>query len=112
MKSTETVNSVNISQLNQALARESAQLDTHIKTQSVSQNVCQVSETMDSVVVLNWESLLDVHSHTSINKAHVFHHATLDHIQTQPAESVKLAAQTVSHACHQLSVPAAAQVST
>lgn len=53
MKSTETVNSVNISQLNQALARESAQLDTHTKTQSVSQNVCQVSETMDSVVVLN-----------------------------------------------------------
>lgn len=55
---------------------------------------------------------MDVHSHTSINKDHVFHHAMLDHIQIQPAESVKLAAQTVSHACHQLSVPAAVQVLT
>lgn len=54
---------------------------------------------------------MDVHSHTSINKDHVFHHAMPDHIQTQPAESVKLAAQTVSHACHQLSVQVAAQVS-
>lgn len=111
MKSTEIVNLVNISQLNQALARESAQLDTHIKTQSVSQNVCQVSETMDLVVVLKWELLLDVHSLTSINKGHAFHHVMPDHIQTQPAESVKLAAQTVSHACHQLSVQVAAQVS-
>lgn len=110
MKSTEIVNSVNISQLNQALARESVQLDTHIKTQSVSQNVCQVSETMDLVVVLKWELLLDVHSLTSINKGHAFHHAMPDHIQTQPAESVKLAALTVSHACHQLSVQVAAQV--
>lgn len=42
----------------------------------------------------------------------MFHHAMPDHIQTQPAESVKLAAQIVSHACHQLSVQAAAQVST
>lgn len=109
---TRTVNSVSTSHLNQTFARESAQQVILIKTQSVFQNVCQDLETMVSVVVSNWELSLDVHSHTSTNKAHACLHAMPVHIQTLPAESVKHAVPIVSHACHLLSVPAAAQVST
>lgn len=110
--STETVNSVNSSHLNQISARESAQLDTHTKTHFVFQNVCQDSETTDTEVVLNKVSLLDVHSHTSSNKALASQLATPELTPTPPPESVKPVHQTASHACHQLSVPAAAQVST
>lgn len=109
---TRTANSVNIFHQKLDCAREFAQLDTHIKIQFVSQNVFQVSETMDSVVVLKTELSQVVHTHTSINKDHVSQLVTPVHIQTLPAESVKLAAQTVSHVCHQLSVLAAAQALT
>ena len=112
MKSTETAKSVNISQLKSTFARESAQLDTHSKIQFVFQNVCQDSETIPSVVVLNSVLLLDAASLTSINKDHVSVNVTLDHIQTQPIEFVRLAARTVSHAFHPLIVSAAVQVST
>lgn len=110
MKSTETANSVNTSHLKLTFARESVQLVTHIKIQSVFQNVYQDSEITDLVVAQKSELLLDVHSPTSTNKDHAFHHAMLVHIQILPTESVKLVALTVSHACHLLSVPAAAQV--
>lgn len=108
---TEIVKSVSSSHQKLTSARESVQLDTHTKTHFVFLNVCQDSETMDSEVVLLKESLLVVHSHTSSNKAHVSQHATQVLIQTLSTEFVTLAHQTVSHACHLPSVPAAAQVS-
>lgn len=109
--SIEIVKSVNSSHQNPASARESAQLDTHTKTHFVFQNVCQDSETTDSEVVLNKELSLDVHSHISPNKAHAFQHVMPVVIQTPPPEFVKPVHQTASLACHQLSVPDAAQVS-
>ena len=101
---------MNSSHQNQTFARESAQLDTHTKTRFVFLNACQDSETTDSEVVLNKESSLDVHSHTSFNKAHAPQPAMPELIQTPPPEFVKPVHQTASHACHQPFVPAAAQV--
>jgi hypothetical protein len=110
-RSTETVNSVSSSQLNQAHAEESAPLDTHSKTHFVFLTVCPDSETMVSVVALLKESSLDVHSRTSSNKALACQPAMLDLSPTLPPEFVMHAHQTVSHACRLLSVPAAAQAS-
>jgi hypothetical protein len=112
VKSTETANSVNTSHLKKASARESAQLDTHSKIQSVFQNASQASETTDSVVVSNSVSSPVAASHTSTNKAHASVNVTLDHIPTPPTESAKPAVQTVSHASHQLTASAADQDST
>lgn len=109
MRSTETANSVNTSHLKKTSARESAQLDTHSKIQSVFQNASQASETTDSVVVSNSVSSPVAASHTSTNKAHVSVNVTLDHIPTPPTESAKPAVQTVSHAFHQPTASAADQ---
>jgi hypothetical protein len=100
---------VSSSPLNQALAKESAPLDTHSKTRFVFLTVCQDSETTVSVVALLKESLLDAHSLTSSNKAHVFQHVMLELIPTLPPEFAMLAHPTASHACRLLSVPAAIQ---
>ena len=51
MRSTETVNMVNFSQLNQTAVREFAHPVTHSKTPFVFLNVCQDLETTDSEVV-------------------------------------------------------------
>lgn len=112
MRSTETANLVSSSPLNQTHAGESVQPVTHSRTHFVFLNVCQDLETTDSEVVSLKELSLDVHSHTSSNKAHVCQLVMPDLILTLTLEFVMPAHPTVSHACHLLSVPAAAQVST
>lgn len=99
-----TVNSVNISLPKSIFASEFAQLDIHIKILFVYLNVYQDSRIMDSVVVSNKVLFLVVHIHISINKVHVFQLVMLEPIQIVLPEFVKLAVQTASHACHQLSV--------
>jgi hypothetical protein len=104
-----TVNSVNISLQKLIFVREFAQLDIHIKILFVFLNAYQDSRIMDLVVVSNKVLFQVVHTHISINKDHAFQLVMLEPIQTVLPEFVKLVVQTVSHACHQLSVQTVTQ---
>lgn len=96
---------MNISQLKITSALEFAHQDIHIKIQFVLPDVFQDSRITDSVDVFKSVLFQDVHSHTSSNKDNVSAHVMLVTSPTLLLEFVKLVAQIVSHACHQLSVP-------